>query len=180
MVTENKIDPRQGYSSPSKHEMQALTAMQHSVQNFEDSPRPQQPPTLPSNKNKQSVHSQEEVLASAKKPGVIGLHQCFSANYERKDIDLERVRRSIVTLPLSNTKKQTNLALRSNSFQLKDSKPPSSKSIANFARIVSPQNEASSSMINLPVNTDKKWAKTPKLSNLNTLKSRKNVSSYSV
>ena len=41
MVTENKIDPRQGYSTPSKHEMQALTAMQHSVQNFEDSPRPQ-------------------------------------------------------------------------------------------------------------------------------------------
>ena len=41
MITETKVDPRHGYSSPSKHEMQALTTTQHFVQNFEDSPRPQ-------------------------------------------------------------------------------------------------------------------------------------------
>ena len=41
MVTENKVNPHHGYSSPSKNEMQVLTTAQHSIQNFEDSPRPQ-------------------------------------------------------------------------------------------------------------------------------------------
>ena len=45
------------YSSPKKHESQTLTTIQRAAQNFEDSPRPQLPPTLPNNKSKGSVYS---------------------------------------------------------------------------------------------------------------------------
>ena len=34
MITETKVDPRHGHSSPSKNEMQALTTTQQFVQNI--------------------------------------------------------------------------------------------------------------------------------------------------
>ena len=45
------------YASPKKHESQTLANIQRAAKNFEDSPRPQLPPTLPNNKSKGSVYS---------------------------------------------------------------------------------------------------------------------------
>ena len=77
-------------------------------------------------------------------------------SYDRKnEKDIERIRRSIVTLPLSNSKKKMNPAFRSNSFSLKDFKPSASNSVAKFAQPSSLKNDASLSEVSFSTYTEK-------------------------
>lgn len=78
-----------------------------------------------------------------------------------------------MTLPLSNANKKESSAMRSTSFKINDSKPPTIKSVANLTPLGGIRSEVLMSAVSYSAKTGKPLTSTPKIQNVTRLNSHK-------